>query len=257
MTSKRACGSAIALSGIALGPRLRVGEDRVAVAEGAAPRVLPGEAHGRPLLEEHPEGEHLAARPVDLGPAARVVGPLLQERPELRVDLEARRERRDGLHDALELLADAPLGGVAGRRRGDERVGERPAGPRRRGGVVRLLELLLRLDPDVLDLGGREDAVADEGVAVEARDRGVVPDLLVEERLRVARLVPLVVAVAAVADHVDDDVVAERLPVLHREVDRLGAPPPGRRRSRGRSAPGPSSRRRCSTARSGRPSGSS
>ena len=39
--------------------------------------------------------------------------------------------------------------------------------------------------------------------------------------MRVARVVPLVVPLAPVADHVDDDVVAELLPVVEGEADDL------------------------------------
>ena len=49
----------------------------------------------------------------------------------------------------------------------------------------------------------------------------------VHQRLREARLVALVVAVAAVAVHVDDDVLAEALAEVDRELARPARPPPG------------------------------
>ena len=68
MTSKLACSGAIVLSGVHSAPRRRVREDGMALAERAAPGVLTREPHGRAVEEQHPEREHLGARPVDVGP---------------------------------------------------------------------------------------------------------------------------------------------------------------------------------------------
>ena len=58
---------------------------------------------------------------------------------------------------------------------------------------------------------------------VELGHRRVVPDRLVHQRLGVARLVALVVAVAAEADQVDDHVALEPLPVLGGQPHRVDA----------------------------------
>ena len=67
----------------------------------------------------------------------------------------------------------------------------------------------------------------DELLGVELADASIRSlDLAVHQRLGERRLVPLVVAVPAVADHVDDDVLAERLAEVERQLadvdDRLG-----------------------------------
>ena len=78
----------------------------------------------------------------------------------------------------------------------------------------------------------------DEALARRPRARvGFLSMSCVHQRLREARLVALVVAVAAVAVHVDDDVLAEALAELDRELRRPGRPPRDPRRSRGRRAP--------------------
>ena len=71
-----------------------------------------------------------------------------------------------------------------------------------------------------LDLLGGDDAVGDQRLGVDLGDRRVVLDLGRHQRLRVGGLVGLVVAEAAVADHVDDDVAAPALAVGHRQPDR-------------------------------------
>ena len=83
----------------------------------------------------------------------------------------------------------------------------------------------------------RDVAPLDERLGVELADRAPGVDALVHQRLRVARVVALVVAVAPVADHVDDDVLVEPLPVTRTRAGRPGRTPRDRRRSRGRSAP--------------------
>ena len=101
---------------------------------------------------------------------------------------------------------------------------------------------------DCVGLFGGDVAALDERLGVEGAHRAVLLDLLVHDRLRVARVVALVVAVPAVADEVDDDVLVERLAEGEGEPRDPHARLLGRPRSRGRSAPAPSSRRR-----SGRP----
>ncbi len=90
----------------------------------------------------------------------------------------------------------------------------------------RRLQPLVRLAQPVLDgrderlgLGVGEDALADELRAVELAHGRMGVDLLGHQRLGVGGLVLLVVAEAAVADEVDDDVVAEAAPVGEREPD--------------------------------------
>ena len=81
-----------------------------------------------------------------------------------------------------------------------------------------------------LDVLGGDDAVADQLLGVDLGDRRVLLDRRRHQRLRVGGLVGLVVAVAAVADQVDDDVAAPALAVGHRQPDRGDAAPRRRRR---------------------------
>ncbi len=67
---------------------------------------------------------------------------------------------------------------------------------------------------------GRDDALVDELLGVDLADRRVLLDLRRLLGLGVGGLVGLVVAVAAVADQVDDDVAGELGPVCHRQPDR-------------------------------------
>ena len=78
------------------------------------------------------------------------------------------------------------------------------------------LEALLGVGVDVL---GADHALLDQLRGVDLGDRRVLLDLRRHLRLRVGGLVGLVVAVAAVADQVDDDVAAPLLAVGHRQPD--------------------------------------
>ena len=79
---------------------------------------------------------------------------------------------------------------------------------------------------ELLDFRLGQDALAHEPPRVERAHARVLLDPLVHEGLGVGRLVPLVVAVAAEADQVDDDVLVELLAVVERDlqdaVGRLG-----------------------------------
>ncbi len=79
--------------------------------------------------------------------------------------------------------------------------------------VDRLLEELARL------LLGQH-TVLDEACRVRLANRGLLVDSLRHQRLRVRRLVLLVVPETAVADEIDDEVVAELLAVGERKPDR-------------------------------------
>ena len=79
------------------------------------------------------------------------------------------------------------------------------------------------VDGDLGDEGRRfvfrEHAVRDEPGGIHGADRRLLENPLDHQRLRVGRVVLLVVAEAAVADEIDDEVVAELRPVGEREPD--------------------------------------
>ena len=205
------------------GAGVRVVQDEVAVREGAALAVLPGHADRDALGEEARERERLGLAPLD---AALVEGDCaaLQLLGELRVGREALGEAQQLGVEAAQLLAgdrgDDDLAGGGGWWRCDIAGGDRLA--------ERGLEALVSVLDAVVDIGDelgrrrlRDDAVFDELPGVELADAGPVADLADGERLRVGRLVGLVVAEAAVADEVDDDIVGEALAERHREPDRV------------------------------------
>ena len=82
------------------------------------------------------------------------------------------------------------------------------------GPLEAVLEVAVRLL--VLLLG--DVATSDERLGVELADRALRLDEVVHERLRHRGVVALVVAAAAVADEVDDDVALELLAVAEREL---------------------------------------
>ena len=79
------------------------------------------------------------------------------------------------------------------------------------------LQLALVVAQRVLGLLHRDVATADQGFGVGLADAALGVDDVVHVRLRHRRVVALVVSAAAVAQHVDDDVLLERLAEVHRE----------------------------------------
>ena len=86
--------------------------------------------------------------------------------------------------------------------------------------LVRVLQLRLHLGGQLVRLLLRDDAALDELRGVLLADGRVLGDRGREQRLRVRGLVLLVVSVPAVADEVDDDVVAEAAAICECEPDR-------------------------------------
>jgi hypothetical protein len=198
-------------------------EDGVAVAEGAALAVLAGEADGFALEDEGAEGEGLGETPVDraaalvcgdrasrkrlifglgLKPSGRVVRPRTT-RSISSVDTP--------VGDLLEVEVGLEDGGGAGE---FFRFGGGGAFGGLGGfGCLGLFEVLFEgvgiLGLDGLGLGLGDGAFGDELAGEDGGDRRVGGDLFVEERLGEGGLVGLVVAVLAVAVHVDDDVALE------------------------------------------------
>ncbi|MNK46200.1 hypothetical protein D3C87_649790 [compost metagenome] len=205
---------------------------RVAMEEGATARVLPDEPDSVPLGDQGRVGEVLGHAPVEGQGSREHVAASLEDRADALVRLEAFRKVDEALAELLEALdgnsrvhGGAPvriaadvLGPAAGVLRGDiglDRLGHALTGIQ--GVTVGIDELL--------GLVSRDDAFALERFDVEAAGARVHVDEAVHHRLRRAGLVRLVVAVAAEADEVDEDVLVELHPVvlgqLHREDRRL------------------------------------
>ena len=206
---------------------LGVVEDQVALAEGAALGVLAGQADRDPLGQQRGEGQRLGVGPDD----ARRAGSTMASRrcssclTSLGCTLKPsgtdsssslRTRRRSTRHRGLDL----------GRGRAIELV--------LAGGVLELLgggdpllELLVLVGqqgPDLVGHLGRfllgDDPLVDQLAGEQLADGRVLLDHLVHLGLGVGRLVGLVVAEAAVADQVDEHVVAELLTEGEGQPDR-------------------------------------
>ncbi len=217
--------------------RLDVVQHRVTLAERTALGVFAAQADRHAVLQQAPEGEGLGVRPVEpvfelleaaldlageLREHVEIVGPRMQ-RPIDPVDHLPGNGRghvgrvghfgRPEFHDAraADLAPAVGRGGLLGSRCVGLIVRHLP--PRR------LHPFLERLD-HAIDLLAVDRAVRDEAARPLLAHRRVLVDPLVHARLRVGGLVALVVAVPAIADQVDHDVLAELRPVIHPELDR-------------------------------------
>ena len=205
-----------------------VDEHAVALAERAAPRVLAREAHRRALEHERAERERLGERPVDLVARRTSVRRACSWRSSFGLTVKSSGHARERVDD----LRRARRGCTAGRR---------PRSRRARRGRTRGVDASARAARRLACVSsnacvepgaevGFERRFSSSGVmsprlhellGVERRaPTAVRVDELVHPRLRERGLVGLVVAVAAVADEVDDDVLVERLAELEREPHR-------------------------------------
>ena len=220
----------------------------------------PARRTGVPLEHQRPERQRFGQRPVDLV-AVEHRAPGQELAFELGVDLEAVGPAREPVERRDRERRREPRSRPSNRRRARRRRlrptdrrrrlprGRRPArhaSPRRRvePGLEVVVDGLFVVEADV--------AALDELLRVERADRRVRVDELVHARLREGGLVGLVVSVPPVADEVDDDVLLElRCGTRRRDASRAPRPR-GRHRSRGRSEPGPSWRRRWGRRSTGR-----
>ena len=191
------------------------------MAEGAALRILAGDADRRALGQQRRERERLGEPPIGLAVGAERGLAAIELPCEFRVGREALRKRDDLVVPARELAG------------GDARLDERVLGRRRRGtlrtgvfgalaafdGVVGLGDALAGSGDHRGRIVGLDDAVRDQVLRVQLPDGRVALDALVHLRLRVRRLVGLVVTEAAIADDVDDRVAPKAAAEVDGETD--------------------------------------
>lgn len=196
-----------------------VDDDRVTLGEGAATRILTGQAHIVALVDQRTEGEQLGEGPVDLALVGHLAT-LLQHRLHARVHVETVGSVQERVADALQHRLV---------HRGDDGGGHLLIvldRLRRLGNVLlqladlveHALQLTLVVAQRVLGLLHGDVATADQRFGVGLTDRTLGVDDVVHLRLGHRGVVALVVPAAAVADEVDDDVLAELLAEVDRET---------------------------------------
>ena len=188
--------------------RLEITQHEMSLAEGAAGAVLPAQPDGRALANKTAESQRLRVGPVDLGVAVKQLAPLCDEGLELGMKPETVGERGEPVLVGAEVGQRAEL--VFGD--GEGNVGlEGLLFPARlfigrfKPAVVRLADAVQFLLP--------EAAFLNQAFGVERKDRRMLVNLFVEQRLGVAGLVTLIVTVAPVAEDVDDHILPETLAV--------------------------------------------
>ena len=202
------------LSGVGVKERL------VALAERPAHGVLAGDANRDAVQQQRAEGESFGVPP--LNPPV-LVGERIPAPGELLLQLGAERELgRESVelrvHRLKRLAGDRGLRFALGLMR------QRLSATIQRG-LGRLLAdrcLSLRQSPrQRLCLGGgvlgRDDAIGLQSLEVEIANARMLRDSPIHRRLGVGGLVRLVVAVAPIADQVDDHVTVELGAVQHRQ----------------------------------------
>ena len=197
-------------------------EDQVALAEGAASGILAAEPHGRAFERQGAECQRFAECPVDGSALVDDLAAALDEAAQLGMQVEILGEMGE--------RADHAIDGGLVHRRCAGRSWRAPRSERRPIPVLRNVRCSLpprRRPPRdsaakplriSRNFRGGEHAFAHQPLAVELADRRMLLDLAVEDGLRVAGIVAFVVAVAAVAEHVDDHVLLELLAVIEGDL---------------------------------------
>ena len=196
----------------------------MAMRERAAPDILAGQPDAVVFVEQRRVRQRFAHAPVERKRALAHRAPVGHHLLDSRMQLETRGNGRDLLRQRLQLPDRNRRGG---------RIGpvailvRRPVDGERRlvvrdDGLVRVLAAVHRgavCGHHAVRLLGRDDAGRDQPVRVQLARSRMLRDLLVHQRLRNHRLVGLVVALAAEAHEIDEDVLVELLAILHRDFD--------------------------------------
>ena len=200
----------------------------VALGERAAAAILAGETHREAFIHQRRKGEMLGRGPVEPLPLRDGLRPVVDDTGQRAVNVDAFRHRRDGLADRLEpLLGDAGLATafVVMRQAEAFPFAVQPVGFlgfEILAGVKLAVEIDFEIRHLLLDLLRRQKTLFDEALGVDFARRDVALDLLVHHRLGEHGLVALIVTEAPVAEHVDDDILVELLPVLGRHLGGIG-----------------------------------
>ncbi|CNU75443.1 Uncharacterised protein [Mycobacterium tuberculosis] len=186
--------------------------------EGAAAAVLPRQAHQLAFGHQRAQRQQLAKGPVDLAFIGHLPA-LLQHRLDSRVRGEAVRQGEERIADPGQQV----LVHRSGQPRGNHLVGlDRLA--RLHTVLLQLahfvehpFQLALVVAQRVLGLLHRDVATSDQGFGVAFAGPALGVDDVVHVGVGHRRVVTLVVPAAAVAQHVDDDVLLEPLSEVHRQ----------------------------------------
>ena len=197
----------------------------VAMGEGPHPHVLTGQAHPVPGVNQGGVGHGLGVAPVHRAFAGRHFVPFGQGLGHLPLQLEAVRQAGQPPGQLDEALLGKP-----GVRRGGPLVAQERA-PINEQALIRLMDdgqghmpaplqgvaVLLR---QVRRLRGGDDLLADQLLHIELPSGRQLAYPGVHQGLRLHRLLGLVVPPAAVADDVDDHILAEPHAVVRRQPRR-------------------------------------
>ena len=207
---------------------LLIDQDRMALREGAALGVLSGQAHVMAFLQQRAERQGFAGRPVEPGTAFDRLHPVFQEARDGPMDPKAVGHLGDLAADLLQRghidAGDATprvlflIGMFEARPFAVEPVGL--VGLVAGAGLEFGVEPRAPIGLGLVDLAFGHHAFGDQTLGVDLKRGGMRRDPLVHHRLGEHRLVAFVVAMPAVAEHVDDDGLVEFLPEFDRDLGR-------------------------------------
>ena len=208
--------------------RFLIDEVAVALREGAAPGILTREADRETLIEQGRKGKMFCRRPIEALAGLDRFAAAIDDPAKRLVNVDILRDRRDRLAELFQLL-DRNAGLAAAliilRQAEAFPFTIQPVGL---GGFecLAIVKGLVEEVLEILDLRGNfvlgHQALLNEAGSIDLTGRLMALDLGVHDRLGEHRFVTLIVAEPAIAEHVDDDVLAEFLPVLGRDLRAIG-----------------------------------
>ena len=197
----------------------------MAMREGASRRILTGETDGCAIKQERAEGKRFAQSPINPGVFGYRLSPSIENRLQLLVHMEIRRNSGRPFGDLTETLDRYRGCSFLSRPRSRE-TGPGPTrlvrfvgtGRSRMNPSERFLQRVVSLGLNPLRLFSRDAAGIDQLLKIEGLNGFLLANLSVEPRLCERRLVALVMSVPAITNEINYDVVAEALAISHRQL---------------------------------------
>ncbi len=200
----------------------------VALGERPATAILTGQTDREALIQQGRESQMLRRRPIEPLPFRDGRRPCVNDARKRAVNVNSLWHCGDGLTKRLQAFL-----GHAGLATALVIIGQAETFPLAVQPVCLLgfeclagfefaVEIGFEIDDLLFDLLSRQNAFLDEAFRIDLTGRGMTFDLGVHHRLGEHGLVALIVPKATIAEHVDDNVLAEFLAVLGRDLGRIG-----------------------------------
>ena len=208
-------------------PTRLVDDMTVALDKGSTPAILPGKTYRKPFIKEAGKSQMLGAAPVNITSGLVTLPPAREHALHGLMDIDTFRYARDRIPQLFQArLCDTrfPAPVVIDWQTEAGPLSFQPVslvGPEILSGLEGIIQERLKCLDLGIELGFGEDSLRYQALAIDFPCRGAILDDTVHDRLGHCRIIALIMTETTIAEHVDDDVLREFLPVFGSHLGRV------------------------------------